>query len=143
MHLIPLTVTNPGDEANPDLPLKLQAEWPRILASAVRGRLSADKTINSRSVSFAYFNGRLSTKNTSAPGCPPRNRAPQRQTHPLILDSEISGIVERVDPDAANLVAGDEVFGATNPSFINGYAEYTIAVARIVKRRPASLSENT
>ena len=23
----------------------------------------------------------------------------------------------------ANLVAGDEVFGATNPSFINGYAE--------------------
>jgi NADPH:quinone reductase-like Zn-dependent oxidoreductase len=38
------------------------------------------------------------------------------QTYPLILDSEISGIVETVGPDAANPVAGDEAFGATNPS---------------------------
>ena len=34
VRLIPLTVANPGDEVNPDLPLKLQAEWPRYLGVA-------------------------------------------------------------------------------------------------------------
>lgn len=62
------------------------------------------------------------------------------QTYPLILGSEISGIVEKVGPDTADFVAGDEIFGATNPSFINGYAEYTIAEARMVTRRPTNLS---
>ena len=62
------------------------------------------------------------------------------QTYPLILGAEISGIVEKVGPDAGDFVAGDEVFGVTNPSFINGYAEYAIAAVRMVTRRPANLS---
>jgi len=39
VRLIPLTVAIPGDEVNPDLPLKFQAEWPGILAWAARGCL--------------------------------------------------------------------------------------------------------
>jgi NADPH:quinone reductase-like Zn-dependent oxidoreductase len=45
------------------------------------------------------------------------------QTYPLILGSEISGIVEKVGPDTGDFVAGDEVFGATNPSFISCRSE--------------------
>jgi NADPH:quinone reductase-like Zn-dependent oxidoreductase len=62
------------------------------------------------------------------------------QTFPLTLGAEISGIVGKVGPAAGDFVAGDEVFGATNPSFINGYAEYAIASVRMVTRRPANLS---
>jgi NADPH:quinone reductase-like Zn-dependent oxidoreductase len=54
------------------------------------------------------------------------------QTYPLILGSEISGIVEKVGPDTGDFVAGDEVFGATNPSFING------APSRSCSRSPLS-----
>jgi len=61
-------------------------------------------------------------------------------TYPLILGAEISGIVEKVGPGVGDFVAGDEVFGATNPSFINGYAEYAIAPTRSVTRRPTNLS---
>jgi hypothetical protein len=39
VRLIPLTVAIPSDEVNPDLPVKLQAEWPGILAWAVLGCL--------------------------------------------------------------------------------------------------------
>jgi NADPH:quinone reductase-like Zn-dependent oxidoreductase len=62
------------------------------------------------------------------------------QAFPLILGAEISGTVEKVGPDAGDFVAGDEVFGATNPSFINGYAECAVASVRMVTRRPANLS---
>jgi putative DNA primase/helicase len=37
VRLIPLNVAIPADEVDPDLPVKLQAEWPGILAWAVRG----------------------------------------------------------------------------------------------------------
>ena len=37
IHLIPFTVTIPPKERDPDLPDKLKAEWPGILAWAVRG----------------------------------------------------------------------------------------------------------
>ena len=60
------------------------------------------------------------------------------QTYPLILGAEISGIVEKVGPDAGDFVAGDEVFGVTNPSFINGYAEYAIAAVTMVTRPPGT-----
>jgi hypothetical protein len=39
VRLIALTVAIPGDEVNPDLPLKLRAEGPGILARAVGGCL--------------------------------------------------------------------------------------------------------
>jgi putative DNA primase/helicase len=38
-NLIPFTVTIPKAERDPDLPLKLEAEWPGILAWAIQGCL--------------------------------------------------------------------------------------------------------
>ena len=47
-------------------------------------------------------------------------------TPPLTLGSEISGIVEKVGANTTGFAPGDEVFGATNPLFIMGYAEYAV-----------------
>ena len=61
------------------------------------------------------------------------------QTFPLTLGAEISGIVERVG-DKSGFSAGDEVFGSTNALFIDGYAEYAVAEARMIARKPGALS---
>jgi NADPH:quinone reductase-like Zn-dependent oxidoreductase len=61
-------------------------------------------------------------------------------TYPVTLGSEISGVVEMLGPNTNEFAVGAEVFGATNPLFINGYAEYAIATVRMIARRPASLS---
>jgi NADPH:quinone reductase-like Zn-dependent oxidoreductase len=61
-------------------------------------------------------------------------------TYPVTLGSEISGVTEKLGPNIDEFTVGDEIFGATNPSFINGYAEYAIATAGMIARRPASLS---
>ena len=47
-------------------------------------------------------------------------------TPPLTLGAEISGIVEKVGANTTGFAPGDEVFGATNPLFIMGYAEYAV-----------------
>jgi NADPH:quinone reductase-like Zn-dependent oxidoreductase len=62
-------------------------------------------------------------------------------TYPLTLGSEISGRVEKVGPGIVTFARGDAVFGATNPSFIDGYAEYAIAKVRMIAKKPASLSD--
>ena len=61
-------------------------------------------------------------------------------TYPVTLGSEISGIVEKLGPNTDGFAVGAEVFGATNALFINGYSEYAIATAKMIARRPASLS---
>ena len=61
-------------------------------------------------------------------------------TYPVTLGSEISGVVEKLGPNTDGFAVGAEVFGATNSLFINGYAEYAIATARMIAHRPASLS---
>ena len=61
-------------------------------------------------------------------------------TYPVTPGSEISGVVERLGSNTNGFAVGAEVFGATNPLFINGYAEYAIATVRMIARRPASLS---
>ena len=61
-------------------------------------------------------------------------------TPPLTLGSEISGIVEKVGANTTGFAAGDEVFGATNPLFIMGYAEYAVVAARMIAKKPATLS---
>ena len=40
LHLVPFTVTIPEDERDPELPEKLKAEWPGILAWAIAGCLA-------------------------------------------------------------------------------------------------------
>ena len=61
-------------------------------------------------------------------------------TPPLTLGSEISGVVEKVGANTTGFAPGDEVFGATNPLFIMGCAEYAVAAARMIAKRPAALS---
>jgi len=61
-------------------------------------------------------------------------------TLPLTLGAEISGVVEKVGPNTTGFAPGDEVFGATNPMFVSGYAEYAVASARMMTRKPAGLS---
>ena len=59
---------------------------------------------------------------------------------PLTLGAEISGVVEKAGANTTGFAPGDEVFGSTNPMFINGYAEYAVASARMMTRKPAGLS---
>src|SRR5215469_1795187 len=59
---------------------------------------------------------------------------------PLILGSELSGIIEAIGTGAPGFKAGDEVYGATNEHFTGGYAEYALASARRMARKPKTLS---
>ena len=46
------------------------------------------------------------------------------QPLPLILGSELSGIVEGIGAGVSGFKLGDEVYGATNEQFSGAYAEY-------------------
>ncbi len=62
------------------------------------------------------------------------------QPLPLTLGSDISGIVEKVGPGVTGFGPGDAVFGVTNPSFTGGYADYAIASAAMLAKKPNMLS---
>lgn len=59
---------------------------------------------------------------------------------PLILGSDLSGVVEAVGPGVTQFQPGDEIYGVTNPQFIGAYAELALASANMIARKPASLS---
>jgi NADPH:quinone reductase-like Zn-dependent oxidoreductase len=59
---------------------------------------------------------------------------------PLILGSDLSGIVASVGPDVETLNPGDEVYGVTNENFIGAYAELAVAKAKMLARKPANLN---
>lgn len=59
---------------------------------------------------------------------------------PLILGSDLSGIVAEVGPSASGFKAGDEVYGATNEGFVGAYAEYALASAAMMAPKPKKLS---
>lgn len=62
---------------------------------------------------------------------------------PVVLGADVSGVVEEVGPGVADLEAGDEVYYTPEifgPGSNGGYAEYHVAKADIVARKPASLS---
>ena len=59
---------------------------------------------------------------------------------PVTLGSDFSGVVEMVGSDVHDFKPGDEVYGATNPEFIGGYAEYALASAGMIARKPRSLT---
>ena len=58
---------------------------------------------------------------------------------PLILGSDIAGVVEEIGPGVSRFAVGDQVYGVTNPLFIGGYAEYALASEHMISRKPASL----
>ena len=59
---------------------------------------------------------------------------------PLILGSDIAGIVEKADPGDHFFKEGDPVFGVTNDRFSGGYATHAIAQTRRLVRIPCGLS---
>ena len=59
---------------------------------------------------------------------------------PLILGAEFAGVVDAVGSGVSDLDVGDEVFGATNKEFCGAHAEYPVASARCVARKPNTLS---
>ena len=62
---------------------------------------------------------------------------------PVVLGSDISGVVEEVGEGVTDLAAGDEVYYTpeiSGPRSHGGYAEYHVARAKIVAKKPASLS---
>jgi NADPH:quinone reductase-like Zn-dependent oxidoreductase len=62
------------------------------------------------------------------------------QPLPLTLGSDLSGEVRAVGPDVSDWRVGDQVYGVTNPRFIGAYAEYALASAAMIARKPTSLS---
>ena len=59
---------------------------------------------------------------------------------PVILGSDISGIVQSVGARVNAFRVGDEIYGVTNEQFTGGYAEYAVAAAGMIARKPRSLS---
>jgi NADPH:quinone reductase-like Zn-dependent oxidoreductase len=62
------------------------------------------------------------------------------QPLPLTLGSDLSGEIVAMGPGVSDLRVGDQIYGVTNPRFIGAYAEYALASAAMVSRKPTSLS---
>jgi NADPH:quinone reductase-like Zn-dependent oxidoreductase len=60
---------------------------------------------------------------------------------PLTLGSDLSGLVEAVGPGVTELKNGDEIYGVTNPQFVGANAEYAIAFANMIARKPRGLTD--
>ncbi len=67
----------------------------------------------------------------------------RRLEAPVVLGADVSGVVEEVGAGVTDLAAGDEVYYTPEvfgPGSHGGYAEYHVAKADIVAKKPASLS---
>jgi NADPH:quinone reductase-like Zn-dependent oxidoreductase len=62
------------------------------------------------------------------------------QPLPLTLGSDLSGIVAAVGSGVSKLAVGDQVFGVTNTQFLGAYAEYAVASAGMIAKKPSALS---
>lgn len=62
------------------------------------------------------------------------------QSLPLILGSELSGVVEAVGADVSGFNLGDPVYGATNEQFTGAYTEYALSSAKMTAQKPKSLN---
>jgi NADPH:quinone reductase-like Zn-dependent oxidoreductase len=61
-------------------------------------------------------------------------------TLPLILGSDLSGVIEEVGPGVETFHVGQEVYGVTNPDFCGAYTQFAIASAEMIARKPLRLS---
>ena len=59
---------------------------------------------------------------------------------PLTLGSDLSGVIEETGPGVNQFKKGDEVYGVTNPQFVGAQAEYAVASATMIARKPLRLS---
>ena len=62
------------------------------------------------------------------------------QPLPLTLGSDLSGEVAALGSGVSDLAVGDQVFGVTNSQFLGAYADYAIASAAMLAKKPSSLS---
>ena len=61
-----------------------------------------------------------------------------QQQLPLTPGADLAGIVERAGTDTP-FRRGDEVYGVTNGEFVGAYAEYAVATATMLARKPATI----
>jgi NADPH:quinone reductase-like Zn-dependent oxidoreductase len=61
------------------------------------------------------------------------------QPLPLTLGSDLAGTVEALGPGVTGFAVGDAIYGVTNPRFCGAYAEYAVADAGMIARKPAGL----
>lgn len=62
------------------------------------------------------------------------------QSLPIVLGSELSGIVEAIGAGVSGFKLGDEVYGATNEQFSGAYAEYALPFAGKMAQKPKTLN---
>ena len=62
------------------------------------------------------------------------------QPLPLTLGSDLSGTIVALGPGISEMGIGDQVFGVTNTQFLGAYAEYAVASAGMLAKKPSSLS---
>jgi NADPH:quinone reductase-like Zn-dependent oxidoreductase len=62
------------------------------------------------------------------------------QPLPLTLGSDLSGEVAALGSGISDMAVGDQVFGVTNTQFLGAYAEYAVASAAMLAKKPSSLS---
>ena len=62
------------------------------------------------------------------------------QPLPLILGSELSGMVEAIGANVSGFEPGDEVYGATNEQFTGAYGEYALPSAGRMAQKPKILN---
>ena len=58
------------------------------------------------------------------------------QPLPLTLGSDLSGEVAALGSGVSDLAVGDQVFGVTNSQFLGAYADYAIASAAMLAKKP-------
>jgi NADPH:quinone reductase-like Zn-dependent oxidoreductase len=61
------------------------------------------------------------------------------QPLPLTPGSDLSGEIVAVAPDVLSVKVGDQIYGVTNPRFVGAYAEYALADAAMISKKPNSL----
>lgn len=62
------------------------------------------------------------------------------QPLPLTPGSDLAGEIVVVGPRVSDLRVGDPIYGVTNSRFVGAYAEYAVASAGMVSRKPTSLT---
>ena len=63
------------------------------------------------------------------------------QPLPLIPGSDLSGVIETVDPGVADFPIGEPVYGVTNSRFTGAYAEFAIAEVGMIAPKPDRLTD--
>ena len=69
-----------------------------------------------------------------------RGESVLEQPLPLILGSDLSGVVVSIGAGVEVLKVGDEVFGVTNERFTGAYAEFAVAKAAMLAPKPKTLN---